>query len=511
MTSSALDQITGDFPEYDPIQYFDPVYPIYRMTVTAKVIEQQALSTTAAYVLRVIELGIDTIPQVGHALGLEERDVVAAAGQLLMMQLIDRSVSSTSGQQFINITPKGRAYIDQNSTLFVPRKRKLTFFFDPIIKRIQFRVPETRVSRRDVINNGMYVIDPRARAPVALDLDMDDLNSAFQNEAVGASSTITSVVQADMPQTDYLVCDRVYVLQHRSNSSERRLAVYHGPTQIRPTSDALQTLFREGSLDIPDDAVPIMGDARDLLQYIPLGLVGQAKESLSSLQAQHNLEREILAKEAVRDRQADQEEFVKLNRELHDLKAQLEDAVAKGSLHQDLSNVVRFLRTEEHRPILEEVLRSATERVIIISPWMKSRAFDRQLQRLVRDAIKRKVKVYIGYGFGHDGRGPQGEANRRSSDEVIRHLEYEIRGLDPSLLCIRNVGNSHQKVLICDRTLTVITSLNWLSFRGDDAFGDPGYRYETGTLLRIPEKVEEMTQWAFGLLNVQDTRPSTVD
>ena len=58
-------------------------------------------------------------------------------------------------------------------------------------------------------------------------------------------------------------------------------------------------------------------------------------------------------------------------------------------------------------------------------------------------------------------------------------------------LQIINLNNTHEKVLICDNDFLVITSFNWLSFKGDPKFG---FRQETGYYTEIEEGIKKMKE-----------------
>jgi hypothetical protein len=58
----------------------------------------------------------------------------------------------------------------------------------------------------------------------------------------------------------------------------------------------------------------------------------------------------------------------------------------------------------------------------------------------------------------------------------------------PGKLHVTKLGDTHEKVLLSDRKVMVITSLNWLSFRGDPK---RPLRQETGLYLEIPERIDE--------------------
>jgi phosphatidylserine/phosphatidylglycerophosphate/cardiolipin synthase-like enzyme len=56
---------------------------------------------------------------------------------------------------------------------------------------------------------------------------------------------------------------------------------------------------------------------------------------------------------------------------------------------------------------------------------------------------------------------------------------------------VRRLGNTHAKVLISDDRYIIVTSFNWLSFRGDPK---RTFRDERGTLVSRAEYVEQQSK-----------------
>lgn len=72
--------------------------------------------------------------------------------------------------------------------------------------------------------------------------------------------------------------------------------------------------------------------------------------------------------------------------------AELEQKIAEAPLD--------WLEVYDHRPKLEQALKDSQERLLIISPWITSASVTREFIRQFEQLLRRKVKVYIGYGFG---------------------------------------------------------------------------------------------------------------
>jgi hypothetical protein len=95
------------------------------------------------------------------------------------------------------------------------------------------------------------------------------------------------------------------------------------------------------------------------------------------------------------------------------------------------------------------------------------------------------VDIYIGWGYPDDDRDPT-KAERNES--MRRALERIAAERNRGRLLVTKLGDTHEKVLLSDQKFMVITSFNWLSFRGDP---DRVLRHETGLYLEIPERINE--------------------
>jgi len=159
---------------------------------------------------------------------------------------------------------------------------------------------------------------------------------------------------------------------------------------------------------------------------------------------------------------------------------------------------VEFLRTEQHRGVLEQALREARKEIIIISPWMNRRACNDDLCRLIGDAVARGVLVRIGYGMGRERHQAEAGRNRANVQSVKYAIERYIPNSAAPLLDMRQTSGTHQKILVCDRKFAVTGSFNWLSYAGEQ---DEGYRNETGTLFRHGDQVMELANIALQSLS----------
>ena len=140
------------------------------------------------------------------------------------------------------------------------------------------------------------------------------------------------------------------------------------------------------------------------------------------------------------------------------------------------SSQVRSVSVFEHPDLLNFALQSATDRILIISPWIRRAVVTTDFLSNVEQRLRAGVRVTIAHGYGEDDRGSDADALRRLKNLAERYDEFTF---------VR-VQNTHAKILIFDENW-VSTSFNWLSFKGDP---QRTYRMEEGTLVAIPSRVD---------------------
>jgi phosphatidylserine/phosphatidylglycerophosphate/cardiolipin synthase-like enzyme len=95
--------------------------------------------------------------------------------------------------------------------------------------------------------------------------------------------------------------------------------------------------------------------------------------------------------------------------------------------------------------------------------------------------LERGVEVSIGYGID-DGKDAF-ERDQEAEQSLLRLAEQR------SNLTVTRLGDTHAKVLVCDTRYVIVTSFNWLSFRGDP---NRPFRDERGTLVAVPSEVDRI-------------------
>lgn len=142
----------------------------------------------------------------------------------------------------------------------------------------------------------------------------------------------------------------------------------------------------------------------------------------------------------------------------------------------------RILSTYDHRPLLLDALENAQNTVVILSPWIKSGGLNNEILGCIEKALQRNTRVIIGYGI----------SKKEDSDRwILKRLADIQKKKHGNKLLLVKLSNTHEKVLIKDNEYMVITSFNWLSFKGDP---NKGFRQETGYYTESKDAIKQMKE-----------------
>jgi phosphatidylserine/phosphatidylglycerophosphate/cardiolipin synthase-like enzyme len=159
----------------------------------------------------------------------------------------------------------------------------------------------------------------------------------------------------------------------------------------------------------------------------------------------------------------------------------------------------RELRCHEHPRLLTAALTKSKSRLLIVSPWVNHHVVDDIFVRSLEALLRNGVDVYIGYGIG-ENEDAKGNDKVRGNVPITPQVEKEFDDLQKRFdnLTVKFVGNTHRKQLVSDDNFAVITSFNWLSFKGDQR---KKARDEFGILISEPTLLESVFQDGLRLIS----------
>lgn len=135
---------------------------------------------------------------------------------------------------------------------------------------------------------------------------------------------------------------------------------------------------------------------------------------------------------------------------------------------------------------------------MIVSPWIRDSVIDWPFIASLDALLRAGVEVYIGYGIEKaDGNGKRNAA--KDKPDITPRAETDLRELANRYKNFHfvHIGNTHRKSLVCDDQFAVVTSFNWLSYKGDSQ-GSP--RDERGIVFRKKQHVERLVAEELELL-----------
>ena len=158
----------------------------------------------------------------------------------------------------------------------------------------------------------------------------------------------------------------------------------------------------------------------------------------------------------------------------------------------------RCVRMHEHPGLLRKALTGSKSRLLIVSPWITHQVIDRMFVSSLEALLRSGVDVTIGYGLA-EGDGDKANDKAKQKLAITPPAEKELASLEKRFDNFKLVflGNTHRKLLVSDDKFAVVTSFNWLSFRGDP---NKKARDEFGYLVTEHEGIESIYQDGLELL-----------
>ncbi len=143
-----------------------------------------------------------------------------------------------------------------------------------------------------------------------------------------------------------------------------------------------------------------------------------------------------------------------------------------------------------HIKIYEEAFNRARERVIVITPWIRSSKTDWEHKiQPVKAAINRGVEVQVYYGWKNIKYG--------ISEDGDAEIIAELKGLlGDKLIRLRN--GTHEKIIVIDNRAAVIGSWNWLSHSyyehciNENNLSRLAIRNETSVVVKDPDQIKRL-------------------
>ena len=465
---------------YKLITYGAVGLPLYRLTTVGLCLIKKSLDPIDEFVLRSVVAGIQRVDDVAGLLGLEASVVESCLAELIRTECVRVTTADATGRRQVELTPKGKG-LARDQEAIVPIEQTVVFCVDGLTRAPRFYPAESLYRPRELKDQGIPEVRAfPARAPELDEIEIKDVIEVVHLDAGRAESPRQLLRINSIERRDRVFLEAV-ALAYRAESGgtlqvafaiDGRLSAEHETAFARAGGPEKTKVF--GGLherSAPPPMIEVLG--KDLSRQVERAaqVQGNAEELLQEARAVRGRLDEVRQR-AIQARQPAEDAATDIGRKLEEVRGQLEQLE------------VRPLAVYEHPRLLKRALEQAEERVLVISPWIRRAVVTREFVETIRQALDRGVRVYVGYGLG------EGDKKEQSWDEDARK---ELEGLADRCehFVLKRLGDTHAKVLIKDREFFVISSFNWLSFKGNP---NQTFREEWGTLVAIPSVVDEYFQ-----------------
>lgn len=464
-------------PNSTLVKYYEAGIPQWHMESILTMLKPKKLSVLQEFILKFISSGIDDVSDICNFLGVNTSAVNNAVALLQKNSLLTVDIFYSK----LKLTDKGEEALKEAATI-VPEDIEYALYVDGLIGNVYldtrklYTSKELRNFQIKPINTTVEkpTLDTLAYEEVKRAISLFKKNHAYEQDKLeGELQEVSQVVKT------YVEYKKVYVLVFINNKSEDiEFQVYDGTTRNDDYSIAFQKQYNNNTRVLDFDSKESTDEESDnsLISVLPQEIIESAK---TFSYKDSTLEREIsnltTQLDAIKDNSDDDEEQKESATErIRFLEKKIDE------MKNERKGADRILSTYDHRPLLIDALENAQNMVVIVSPWIKSGGLNNEILGRIEKALQRKTQVIIGYGI----------SEKEDSDKwILKKLSDIQKKRYGNNLHLVRLSNTHEKVLIKDNEYMVITSFNWLSFKGDP---NKGFRQETGYYTESKDAIKQM-------------------
>jgi hypothetical protein len=472
-------------PGFDLVSFREVALPLFAVTLDVLVLDEKPLPPIQEFVLRSVDAGMSDITSISGLLGIDQRMTTRAAAELMHSDdVVLSGVASGDRRHRLTLTEKGIETLAA-AKIIQPIETQVTVFIDGLTRRVlaASRQRLNAFPMRYAEERGLVEIAAHPRRKPRFDeIPASVVAAVVAEEGAGRRLKREVIGVVGMGKVRTFARDAL-ALAYRSQTSDEMLVSFivdGAPAEDHDAAFSRAQRYSARRL-VPDDWEPAIRVISHELPADVVELAAPTEESLrlSRLQSEAADERREAAAAVDRARPDGEDTLRRKLEEAEQREASLLSALESLS--------VRHLSVYEHPDYLEKAFSDARSRLLIVSPWIRAEVVDGQFVSRLRKALDRDVEVYIGYGIGDNGRDrrhPKAIKRDQAAEGELRRVAAQYRNFHLS-----KFGDTHAKVLVCDSRFCIVTSFNWLSFRGDQHLH---FRDERGMYIGIREHVDAL-------------------
>lgn len=388
-------------------------------------------------VLHLISLGVVSEQDIAKAMGLTGKNII----QQVIISLLQKNALEYDESKLLSLSVVGKAMLHKAKVRQIKSVEDLKIRHNPYEDRLVWH-------RREYdLNDKQMRLSERRRITCVKPAPPAQIEERYKE--------IQSLIERDGLPTD----------KSRYTGKREVLRV----EAVKPT-----TIYRPAELEVWYNSSTKKFGWRILRDGIE---ETQAAQLLDQLEAEGS---QIIPLEDI----SQDVEIPEYNQPLHDVAEEVQQQSSESSI----------LTTSEMRDALKEAINDSQKSLIIISPWLRTAAINDEMTRWFESALneKRHLKIIIGYGIEKLPSQPKIRKDYLQQD-ALRHLQ-RLQGKFQERLKLVEIGNTHEKIVLCDKKYAIITSFNFLSFNPE--YGrNQGVRREIGYRITNEKDVEKLVEY----------------
>lgn len=476
MIEKLAEKYKDSVPEGNLVKYVYAAFPVYKVHLNITLLKKKDIGLIEEFILKLLDIEINDINEMSNVLGIDTKLITDSIGILFK----DNLVAILNDKP--KITDKGKDVL-RNSKLVVPEQVSFHFLIDGFTGEA---LPhKASFTAKEVKSKDFHVLLPDKEMPVLKDIGFNDISrlikkykSEFLDDTFNGD--LISINKIEKAYTMYKKRNLLIFLNKNNNLD---IKVFDGFDREVEYENILLKMQESGINQIPLDRKDIIDQSdlnKALTQLISGEVIKQAE--LNNIESKNTKIKENTVTRLISEHEfllknpdeLPEEEVYSKTQEIKALRKQLDE------IQHNKETSTRLVETYEHRSILINALKKAQKIVVILSPWIRFSGFDTELQNEIINALKRGINVIIGYGI----------AEKDDSDpRAVEKLDNMRKKPYGKKLIFKKLGNTHEKVLLVDGEYVVITSFNWLSFRGNPNWG---FRQESGIYTENKEAINQV-------------------
>lgn len=443
-------------------------YPFYVLNLDLTYLDNRDLELLEEYVMKCIANGLNKIEEISGFLGMNNHII-----EKVLSKLISDLVTKEDG---FNLTQKGKDAL-QKQTVLAPISDTKTFYLDALNGKLIDNFYISKFDAKQYQNVAISKIIKKPRKDNIEDIIdyYEDIEKLLQRPGINN----IELIQVNKIEKVYLEWHEVLLVLYKSNPNDNELEyeIFSRDSIQKYYRETIEKLYGKGKKILD----PIFQDMKQdntsnqSFTEIVSSIKDEDVKNVEQITARINYFNDPDSFTESKNNSI-KEEKQKLEQQLEQIKSQ--------------TRISEVIHTFELREYLFKALKQAKNRVMIVSPWIKSNVVNQEFLSVLEETLKRKVKVHIIYGYKQT---PGSMKNDNWSIKKLEDLMHNYKNLN-----FKKTTNSHRKQVVCDDKFAIVTSFNFLSFRADPNLT---YRDELGVILRDEQTIEDLFESAISLIN----------